>query len=239
MRLLFALFLTLALPALAVAQDGGKIVFLETEHAFGDVTEGAQVEHEFVFTNAGTDPITLMQVRASCGCTTPQWTKKPVAPGEQGRIVVRYDSKNRPGAFRKSIRITASGQERFTTLYITGDVVPAIVTGVPLGNVVVDAEVWDFGAVTPGTPLTHTFKFQNNGTAPLRITSVETGHQALTVEVPNRPIFAGETVEIVASLATDHLRPSQLFDYPITLETTDADGATKTLRVKGKGVAKE
>ena len=64
--------------------------------------------HEFVFTNNGNQPLVLTAVKASCGCTTPSWTKEPVLPGQSGHIKASYNSKNRPGRFHKSITITSN-----------------------------------------------------------------------------------------------------------------------------------
>ena len=86
-----------------------SIEFAELNHDFGNIIEGELASFEFKFTNTGTSPIKLTNVRASCGCTTPVWTKEEVAPGETGVITAQYNSKGRVGTFHKSITVNSTG----------------------------------------------------------------------------------------------------------------------------------
>ena len=78
----------------------------------------------FTFTNTGTSPIKLTYVKASCGCTTPSWTKEAVAPGATGYVKVSYNPAHRPGSFRKSITIRTDGDPQAMILRISGVVTP-------------------------------------------------------------------------------------------------------------------
>ncbi len=106
------------------AQEKAKIVFDELEHDFGDFkeTDGDQTA-TFKFTNTGEAPLVLNNVTASCGCTTPQWTKEPVAPGSTGEIKVSYNPKNRPGSFTKSVTVRSNADKPTVILRIKGCVV--------------------------------------------------------------------------------------------------------------------
>ncbi len=75
---------------------------------------------EFKFKNTGNAPLILSNVTASCGCTSPEWTKVPVAPGETGIIKVKYDSR-RMGAFTKSITVNSNAGNPIS-LTITGNI---------------------------------------------------------------------------------------------------------------------
>ncbi len=121
-KILFLLIfcIVIAHPGLSQA----VISFEETEFDFGKVAEGTQATHEFVFRNTGTAPLVLSKVQASCGCTTPFWTKEPVLPGKTGVISASYNSSNRPGAFNKSITITSNANPGTTRVFIKGNVVP-------------------------------------------------------------------------------------------------------------------
>lgn len=88
-------------------QNGPKIVFAEMEHNYGTIQKGGDGNCEFSFTNTGDEPLILSNVRASCGCTTPSWTQKPVMPGKTGTIKVRYNTNN-VGGFTKTITITSN-----------------------------------------------------------------------------------------------------------------------------------
>ncbi|MDZ7740844.1 MAG: DUF1573 domain-containing protein [Bacteroidota bacterium] len=76
----------------------------------------------FTFTNKGQKPLVLSNVRASCGCTVPQWPREPVAPGEKGEIKVKYNT-NRPGSFNKSITVNSNAANSMVRLRIKGQVV--------------------------------------------------------------------------------------------------------------------
>ncbi len=102
-------------------EEKAKIAFEELNHDFGEILEnGGPQATEFHFTNEGTVPLVLNGVRASCGCTTPKWTREPVAPGEKGSISVSYNPRNRPGGFNKTITVQSNAENPSVVLHITG-----------------------------------------------------------------------------------------------------------------------
>ncbi len=100
----------------------GKISFEETAYDFGTVKEGEIVEHVFKFTNTGSAPVILTQVAASCGCTTPDYTKEPILPGKEGEIKVSFDSKGQVGNQQKIVTISSNAENNVTTVQIKGTV---------------------------------------------------------------------------------------------------------------------
>ena len=84
------------------------------------VTEGDKVEYDFRFTNTGEAPLIISEVKASCGCTTPDWPKSVIKAGESNAVKVVYNSKGHPGEFNKGIVVTANTYPNQTTLKITG-----------------------------------------------------------------------------------------------------------------------
>jgi hypothetical protein len=107
----------------AIAQDVAKITFEKTSHNFGSFLESAGVQTTtFKFKNTGTSPLIISNVRASCGCTTPKWTREPVVPNGSGEITVSYDPANRPGIFSKTITVTSNAQNANVILEISGQV---------------------------------------------------------------------------------------------------------------------
>ncbi|WP_066628214.1 DUF1573 domain-containing protein [Labilibacter marinus] len=99
--------------------------FEETLHDFGKVEEAkGKVVYSFNFKNTGSLPLVIHNVRASCGCTSPEWSRQPIAPGAEGFIKATFDPKNRPGVFNKTITVTANTQTPNTVLRITGEVSP-------------------------------------------------------------------------------------------------------------------
>ena len=117
--------LCMALAAVAMMAQDPVITFTKTEHDFGKINEAdGRVSTVFEFKNEGMAPLVLSNVRASCGCTTPTWTKEPVEPGQTGSITVTYNPNGRPGRFQKTITITSNATEATKRVYIKGEVIP-------------------------------------------------------------------------------------------------------------------
>lgn len=161
-------FLSLFLLTLVFGQ--GKFEFNKQVHDFGTFDEGGIMEFEFEFTNTGENPITIESVRASCGCTTPFWTKKPVASGEQGTIKVQYNSKGRPGNFYKTITITSDASEPTKVLTIKGISYrdPALEPEITLEKL-----SFNLGKVEFIAGVLYTIKYKNTGKLPLTIISAQ------------------------------------------------------------------
>ena len=98
------------------------ISFVTTNHDFGSFKEeNGPVKYEFKFFNKGNAPLLITDVKASCGCTTPDWTKSPVQPGQSGIVSASFDPSKRPGNFDKTITVTSNADQ--STLRITGEVI--------------------------------------------------------------------------------------------------------------------
>lgn len=120
---LIALFTVAPAPTAAsvVADDPKEIVWNKTTHDFGEIIQGTKAKYTFTFTNKGTTAIIINNATASCGCTVPNFSKEPVAPGAQGSVTVVFDSAGKNGNFSKNITVlTSAGQ---STLFIKGNVV--------------------------------------------------------------------------------------------------------------------
>ena len=121
MKKLIATGITIALCGLLFAQEP-EITFEKKIHNFGTIKEeDGKAVYDFEFTNTGDADLVLKNVQASCGCTTPSWTRTPVPPGEKGVITVSYSTIGRPGQFSKSITVTTTTEQR-EVLTIRGDV---------------------------------------------------------------------------------------------------------------------
>ena len=64
----------------------------------------------------------ITRVIASCGCTTPEWPKAPIAPGQKGEIKVTFNPDGRPGPFAKTISVYSNGKKGSFILNIRGEV---------------------------------------------------------------------------------------------------------------------
>ncbi|MBE8722578.1 DUF1573 domain-containing protein [Sphingobacterium pedocola] len=101
----------------------GKIEFEEDAFDFGTVKEGEVVDHVFEFKNTGEEPVIISAVSASCGCTTPDYTKDPVLPGKEGEIKVAFNSEGQVGTQQKIITVSSNATNKVTTVQIKGTVV--------------------------------------------------------------------------------------------------------------------
>lgn len=111
-------------PSESSKKTTGALRFSQPEWDFGVIREqDGKVTHTFLGRNEGTEPLVIVEVTATCGCTVPEFSRKPVLPGEQTRIVVTFDPLNRPGSFSKELSVFSSRRERLAGLRIMGSVV--------------------------------------------------------------------------------------------------------------------
>ena len=117
------LFLSLC-ALLSAAAVQAQLVFEPARHDFGTIREvDGKVSHTFTGVNRGGQPVVLLDVVTSCGCTVPDFSRKPVLPGQQTQITVTFDPSNRPGGFIKELGVYSSERRKIATLTIEGDVV--------------------------------------------------------------------------------------------------------------------
>ena len=165
------LFGMLLLVSAAVMAQDPVITFKEMEHDFGKIhEEDGRVSYIFQFTNEGMEPFELSNVKASCGCTTPKWTREPIEPGKTGDITVTYNPNGRPGSFTKTITVTVKGKDETKTtqkkLYIRGEVIPrqaqpVIRYGVKMGDLSLKSKEISFGRIEKGAQRTATLEYTN------------------------------------------------------------------------------
>ena len=142
-------FLTLALAALfagaasaqehqhETAQPEARQTTLTTENIdfksasydFGTIPEGPAAEHVFTFTNTGKEPLVIQRVQPSCGCTAPDWSKEPIAPGKTGMVKATYGTQGRPGHFEKTMTVFTNAGVKMVSF--KGTVEQAPTTSVP------------------------------------------------------------------------------------------------------------
>ncbi|RYZ55128.1 MAG: DUF1573 domain-containing protein [Sphingobacteriales bacterium] len=97
-------------------------------HDFGNIRQNVPAEVEFTFKNTGKEPIILQRVQASCGCTTPSYSKDPILPGKTGSVKASYNAAA-AGNFNKSITVFSNIGTKVLT--IKGNVEKAPESSVP------------------------------------------------------------------------------------------------------------
>ena len=116
-------FILFTITSIAYAQKP-LILCEKSTHDFGKIPEdGGSVVHTFIIKNVGKAPLLLTNAHASCGCTTPEWTKQPILPGKTGTVKVTFDPKGRPGVFTKTIAMSNNAMKKALTLIIRGNVI--------------------------------------------------------------------------------------------------------------------
>lgn len=122
MKKLFLLAAAFVAGFAAMAQKADDLVKLNAEtHNFGKIKQGVPVTTSFTVTNSSDKPVVLESVVASCGCTTPEWSKEPIAPGASTQIKVGYNAAAL-STFTKDITIRLAGVQEPKIIHITGEV---------------------------------------------------------------------------------------------------------------------
>jgi Protein of unknown function (DUF1573). len=172
----YSLLLVCMVISLVTMAQKPLIVFEEKSYDFGKVNEEeGKVTHVFEFVNKGNTPLVINRVQASCGCTTPVWTKDPIEPGKKGAINVTYAAAGRPGVFTKTITVYNNSAEEQLVLTIHGEVIPKAGSDNPsfpanFGGLRAKQKVVQLYNVDKGKTQTHALEIQNGTTAPLKVT---------------------------------------------------------------------
>lgn len=108
--------------SLICSAENVQPLWLETEHDFGVFEEElGQVTCQMRMVNRSTEPIAISNVRVSCGCTTPEYPRTPILPGDTAIVSITYDANGRPGRFSKKVYVYTDTQRK--TLTISGVVI--------------------------------------------------------------------------------------------------------------------
>lgn len=198
----FSLVLCAALSGYA-QHTKPNINFKTTTYDFGDVNEEkGKVSFTFEFTNNGGQPLVVHNVSASCGCTSPEWSKMPIAPGGKGFVKATFDPANRPGPFNKTITVSSNSADNTTILRIVGKVIPKPLTTEDtyprqMGDIRLKAGHIAFTRVAPGASKSENLEIINTSSNPVKI-EFENVPSHLSVKVVPAVVQPGKTANIVA-----------------------------------------
>jgi hypothetical protein len=193
MKKIFLLFACLTITVgLATAQN--KITFKETVHDFGTISDkGGSVTHDFEFTNNHPSALIITDVKTSCGCTTPFWTKEPIEPGKTGKITVTFNPTGYNSRFNKTITVQTNLEQNIS-LQITGQVSRETVAKdqsanypVEMGNYRAKISELDFGTLAPNETRAVRVDVYNKSDKPI---AQQTGAKPdfITVAIPNESL---------------------------------------------------
>lgn len=183
---LFLIFCTLSVFA-----QQPVIKFEKTTHDFGTMKEAdGRVTTVFEFTNEGATPLVVSKVRASCGCTTPNWTKTPIEPGQKGNITVTYNPMGRQGGpWQKSITVTSNAATPTTRLIIKGNTIsksaqPVDAYPIKINGLGLKTNTYQFGNVKKGNIIEKSIELANTTKDPVRIELVSSAKFIQTLATP-------------------------------------------------------
>lgn len=226
-QLVFILF-SIGWLAAATAQTDAQINADELTYNFGTIAEAAgPASHTFTIRNTGGAPLVINRVTASCGCTQPEWTKAPIAPGQTGEVKVTYNPKGRPGPFYKTISIFSNGRKGSYSLAIKGNVTPK--PSAPLftypysiGDLKLHTKTILYSSIRPDETLGEKISIRNEGKTSIRIAVGKLPH-FLTVEVQPETLMPGETGEIFLLMDAKAARRKGRIttDIPLAIVSTD------------------
>ncbi len=124
--IVFSIVISLFCSGNVVSQQKMASISFDKElHDFKTIKEDdGPVTCIFNVTNTGSQPLIIKNVKPSCGCTSPDWTKTPIAPGKAGYIKATYNPRNRPGKFHKTLTVLSNSETPTKVLIIQGKVIP-------------------------------------------------------------------------------------------------------------------
>ncbi len=232
MRSLLFVLLLGALPALG--QLAEPVYFHDKLFDFGNIDEqDGPVTHEFTFVNQSGRPVKIVSVQASCGCTTPDWSKEPVGNGRTGFIRAQFDPKGRPGYFNKTLTVITDYEATPIVLQIKGNVTmpnQQPVFSEKRGGLMFPTRTINFGKLYVNQPPTaYEYRVVNTGELPVKIYRAEVpGYMTV-----NAPEFLMPDVPAVIKLTYD-ARARNMYGFTsdnIILITSDKPDSVKSISV--------
>ena len=210
----------------ARAPEWARALFAESAHDFGPVPRGARVRHNFVLTNRLAEPVTILNVRASCGCTSGLATNLPILPGQVAPVEAMMDTTNFTGRKETTLFVTlmtASGKEAEVRLAVASTI---------LSDIVLNPGTIDFGATARGEAPKRSLTIDRLG-APewkaLRMNSASRAIEASLVETRRSP--AGVGYALTVTLKPD--APAGPLREEIRILTNDRESPSIPVLVTG------
>lgn len=244
MALRVALTLVACFAALGVAAQS-SLRFTRSVHDFGTIREAdGKVSCTFAYVNRGKQPVVIDQVNVSCGCTTPEFSRKPILAGERGELKVTFDPANRAGEFAKEITVFTGGRRYRTTLRITGNIIARTKTVEELYPTAVgdcglriDARSLPFNYVTQNERKVLYLNYINTSSKPLTVSLVQTSESGFLRHNFPQTIAAGAKGRVTFSYSVP--RSSGYFGELNDVFELQVEGCQSDVRISTNGYAIE
>jgi hypothetical protein len=217
----------LATDRRAAAAGWAEGLFSEQGHDFGPVARGAKVHHPFILTNRLNEPVTILNIRASCGCTTGKPSLTTIPPGQKAIVDAEMDTRNFTG--KKSTNlfvtlVTAQGKESEVRLAISSTI---------LSDIVLNPGTIDFGTVTKGQTPQKVLTIERLGAPNWQVERMLSACKAIDatmVETARK----GSTVSYALTVLTKADAPAGVLRDEIRVLTNDPESPNITIQVTGQ-----
>lgn len=220
---------------LAGAAGWADSLFAEKGHDFGQVARGGKVRHDFVLTNRLQEPITIANVRASCGCTTGRANASLVQPGQSAVIEAEMDTRNFVGQKATTLFVTlltASGREGEARLGVSSTI---------LSDIVLNPGTVDFGAVARGQTPTQVLTIDRVGMPSWKIERMVSASRVISASL-TQTSRQGAAVSYALSVSLKPDAPAGVIRNEIRLLSNDPEAPSLpilvTAQVRGELTAK-
>lgn len=193
----------------------------------------------FTVYNDGDAVLRLLEVQASCGCTSKEYTLEPIEPGDSGFVKVIYDPVKRPGVFDKYVSVKCNDPERLETfLKIKGYVAPRPLRPDELfphhlGSLLFKEGHRTFGTLSLGQKARDTFLLFNSSDQDIRLEKAAPRSKHTFFKTRLIPPSLGPGQEGMLEVTYDSRKRKDygvLFDT-VSFMTNDPEGHLKNLSV--------
>lgn len=155
---------------------------------FGAIPQGKKLDHLFTFTNKGDAPLTIEQVRTSCGCTAANIASRLIEPGKKGEIKVTFDSTNFAGNISKTVFVHSNDpQVPIFSLILQGSVIEEIP---------VTPRQLNLGTIKAGGTGEAIVTIDNRSDKPLALKSIRTTNPRLSATLNKNLLKPGESGKV-------------------------------------------
>jgi hypothetical protein len=234
-KLAFTLaILLLAFAGSASAQQepwANKLFGNKTTHDFGVVARGATLKYTFPIRNIYAEPLTITDVRVSCGCLTATPSKKTINPQEETTLDITMDARKFSGP--KSIKVYVTVGPKYISTAVLE------VTANARGDVVLNPGELNFGVVMQGQQPVQTLDVEYAGFLNFQLVQVQKPGDApfevSVQELYRKPPAGGQPgrvgYRLTAKLNAD--APGGTFKNDLVLKTNDQQGDSLIVTVEG------
>ncbi|QEH37396.1 hypothetical protein OJF2_59870 [Aquisphaera giovannonii] len=226
-RALGGLFVIACAAGNAAAAGWADSLFQERTHDFGAVPRGAKVKHDFMLVNRLAEPITILSLRPSCGCTSGKASAGTVNPGQAAVIEAQMDTRNFLGLKATTLfvtLVTASGKEAEVRLGVSSNI---------LADIVLNPGSADFGTVLKGQAPSQVITIDRIGGASWRFERMVSASRVLTAKLVETKRDAGGSVSYALTVGIRPDAPAGPVRDEIRLISNDRETPSIPVLVTG------